>query len=555
MNIDLSARGVSVRLAPLGGLGEIGMNCLAIEQGSDILVVDCGIRFPRDDLGVDVIHPDFTWLVERADRVRGVFVTHGHEDHIGGIPYFLRRIDVPVWAPPHALGLVRHRLLDHGEDPGEYDLREARAGEEIAVGSFGVEPVRVAHSIVDASALAISTHAGMLLHTGDFNFDPDPPDGEPTDEARLGAIGKSGVSLLLSDSTNVDVLTEGGSERAVGRALEDIVRRASARVFVALFASNIQRLVLLGDIAQRTERKICLLGRSLTTQVEIAAQIKRLRWPSDLVVSVEDAKTMRSSKLLVLAGGTQGERGSAMARLAAGIHQDLAIDPEDTVIFSSRAIPGNDVPVAEMIDSVLRIGASLHTRVTDPGVHTSGHATRIEQARMLDLTAPRCFLPVHGTLHHLRRHAELARERGVPSVTVVENGTSIVCDGGSVRIEEKFTSGIVAVGTGGVELGGDTLRARAELGRYGAATVALAVDHRGTLLGPPSISTRGVPGMEDPAEGRALRDVALRAVERAQKRRFDVEDLREEVRRAIRRELFDIAGTKPVVDVHVIEGK
>ncbi len=543
------------RLAPLGGLGEIGMNCLAIEQGSDILVVDCGIRFPRDDLGVDVVHPDFSWLVERADRIRGVFITHGHEDHIGGLPYLLRSIEAPVWAPPHALGLVRHRLRDQGEDPDEYDLRVAQVGANVAVGSFGVEPIRVAHSIVDASALAISTEVGTLLHTGDFNFDPDPPDGEPTDEARLASIAKEGVALLLSDSTNVDVMTTGGSERAVGRALEELVSGATARVFIALFASNIQRLMLIGEIAQRTGRKLCLFGRSLTTQVEIATDIGRLHWPSDLLVPVEEAKNMRPSRLIVLAGGTQGERGSAMARLAAGVHQELAIDPEDTVILSSRTIPGNDVPVAEMMDGLLRIGAHLHTRVTDPGVHTSGHATRVEQARMLDLMQPRCFLPVHGTLHHLRRHGELATERGVSNVAVVENGTSVLCDGSSVRTEARFTAGSIAVGAGAVELDVNTLRARAELGRYGIASVALAVDRRGNLLGPPSIVTRGVPGMADPAEERALKGVALRAIERAQKRRSDLDDLREEVRRAVRRELFDIAGSKPVVEVHLIEGK
>ena len=543
-----------VRLAPLGGLGEIGMNCLAIEQGSDILVVDCGIRFPRDDLGVDVVHPDFTWLMERADRIRGIFITHGHEDHIGGVPYLLRGVDAPLWAPPHALGLVRHRLLDQGENPDEYDLREARAGKTYTVGTFGVEPVRVAHSIVDASALSIATNVGTILHTGDFNFDAAPPDGEPTDEARLAAIAKEGVSLLLSDSTNVDVMSAGGSERAVGRALEDIVSRAPARVFIALFASNIQRLILIGEIARRNGRKILLLGRSLNTQVEIATQIKRLEWPSDLLVPVEEARSMSASKLLVLAGGTQGERGSAMARLAAGVHQDIAIDPEDTVIFSSRTIPGNDVPVAEMTDGVLRIGARLHTRVTDPGVHTSGHATRVEQSKMIDLMTPRCFVPVHGTLHHLKRHGEVARERGVREVLVVENGTSFVCDGGAVSVESKFTAGTVAVGTGGVELGAGTLRARAELGRYGIASVALAVDRRGTLVGPPSIVTRGVPGMDDPAEERAVRAAALRAIERAQRRRFDIDEMREEVRRAVRRELYDVAGTKPVVEVHVIEG-
>src|SRR5215471_10836581 len=242
------------------------MNCLAIEQGADILVVDCGIRFPRDDVGVDVVHPDFSWLVERADRIRGVFITHGHEDHIGGLPYLLRAVDVPVWGPPHALGLVRHRLLDQGTDPEDYDLRIAHARGVYSVGGFDVEPVRVSHSIVEASALRIATRAGTFLHTGDFNFDPDPPDGEPTDEARLAAIAREGVALLLSDSTNVDVYSAGGSERAVGKALEEIISAATARVFIALFASNIQRMMLIGEIARHTGRKICLLGRSLGTQ-------------------------------------------------------------------------------------------------------------------------------------------------------------------------------------------------------------------------------------------------------------------------------------------------
>jgi ribonuclease J len=529
------------------------MNCLAIEQGPDILVVDCGIRFPRDDLGVDVVHPDFSWLTQRADRIRGVFITHGHEDHIGGLPYFLRAVDAPVWAPPHALGLIRHRLLDHGEKPDEYDLRVAHAGTSFSVGTFDVEPVRVAHSIVDASALRIATSAGTLLHTGDFNFDPDPPDGEPTDEARLAAIAKDGVALLLSDSTNVDVFAAGGSERAVGKALEGIISAATARVFIAMFASNIQRLMLIGEIARHNGRKICLLGRSLTTQFEIATEIGRLHWPSDLLISVEDAKHARPNSLLVLAGGTQGERGSAMARLAAGVHPDLAIDPEDTVIFSSRTIPGNDVPVNELTNDVLRIGAQLHTRITDPGVHTSGHATRVEQAKMLDLMQPRCFLPVHGTLHHLKRHGELARERGVSQVAVVENGTTALCDGSSIRADERFPVGIVAVGAQGIELSPDTLRARAELGRYGMASVAIALDRRGNMVGTPSIATRGITGMEDPAESRAVKTAVARALDRGHKRRLDLDDLREEIRRAVRRELFDIGGTKPVVDVHVLE--
>lgn len=529
------------------------MNCLAIEQGDDILVVDCGIRFPHDDLGVDVVHPDFTWLVERADRIRGVFLTHGHEDHIGGLPYLLSRVDVPVWGPAHALGLVRHRLGEHDFGAEECDLRVATPRVTYDVGSFEVEPIRVAHSIVEASALRIGTAAGTLVHTGDFNFDPEPPDGEPTDEARLSSLAKEGVALLLSDSTNVDVEARHLSERDVGRALHGLVEAASGRVFVALFASNIQRLMMLGEIAKATSRRICVLGRSLVTQIDIATRIGRLSWPSDLRVAPSEAQVMPRDRLLVLAGGTQGEPGSAMARLAAGTHSELGIDPDDTVIFSSRVIPGNDVPAFLLEADVLRRGARVHTRVTDPSVHTSGHASRPEQAKMLDLVEPRCFLPIHGTLHHLQRHAALARERGVGEVAVIENGTSLVSDGRSLTVEGPVQSGSVAVGIGGVELSRDILHDRQELARGGLATIAYSVDRKGVLFGAPSVSTRGVPGMDEPSELRALAGTVVRALDLARRRRWRTDETRDEVRRAVRRHLADVSGVKPVVEVLVLE--
>jgi ribonuclease J len=528
------------------------MNCLAVEQGNDILVVDCGIQFPHDDLGVDVVHPNFTWLLERAERVRGVFITHGHEDHIGALPYLLDHMDVPVWGPAHALGLIRHRLTEHHFRREDCDLRLAGPGTTYAVGGFEVEPIRVAHSIVEASALRIGTDAGTIIHTGDFNFDEDPPDGEPTDEARLVDIGREGVALLLSDSTNVDVLQKGAGERAVGQALHAIVRQAAGRVFIALFASNIQRLRLLGDIAIATGRSVCVLGRSLTTQIEIATNIGRLAWPSNLRVSVGDARTMAPGKVIALVGGTQGESGSAMARLAAGTHGDLAIDPDDTVIFSSRVIPGNDVPVSRMMGDVMRRTAHIHTRLTDPGVHTSGHATRPEQARMIDLVQPQCFLPVHGTLHHLQRHGELAQERGVAEVRVIENGTAVLCDGRSLAVEGRVPSGSIPVGAGGVALGPDVLRERAELARTGLATVAIAIDRRGGLVGSPAVTVRGVAGTDDPEELRALVSTVARAVEVARRRRMGPEELREEVRRAVRRKLLDVGGVRPVVEVLVL---
>lgn len=541
----------SVRLVPLGGLGEIGMNCLGIEQGDDVLVVDCGIRFPHDDLGVDVIHPDFRWLVDRADKVRAVFLTHGHEDHIGALPYLLNVIDVPVFGPPHALELARRRLYEHGFSEDELDFRIAHPKNTYSCGDFDVEPVRVAHSIVDATALSISTAVGTIVHSGDFNFDADPPDGEPTDEDRLSALGRDGVSLLLSDSTNIDVPDRSRSERDVGRALAEIIAEAPARVHVALFASNIQRLIMLGHIAAQTGRKICALGRSLDTQIDVATQIGRLAWPSDLRIPPDRVRSMPKERVLVIAGGTQGEPGSAMARLASGTHPDLVVEEGDTVVFSSRVIPGNDVPFMAVLTGLLRTGARVITWVTRPDVHASGHASRSEQSKMIRLLEPRSFLPIHGNLHHLLRHAELARTLHVRSVAVVENGTSVVCDGSTVSASDRVTSGAVHVGIGAVELSQEVRKQRVEMARYGVATVSVVVDRRGALVSRPSIAVRGVPGMDEPSELRAVSAEVARDIESRRKKRRDG-DLADDVRRTVRRKLLDVSGVKPVVVVHVV---
>jgi ribonuclease J len=541
----------SLRLVPLGGLGEIGMNCLAIEQPDGILIVDCGSGFPHDDFGVDVLHPNFSWLLERAERVCGVFLTHGHEDHIGALPYLLAELDVPVWGPPHALALARRRLDDHDFERDEVTLFTTEPGKRYDVGPFEVEPVRVAHSIVEAMALAIRTYAGLVLHSGDFNFDDDPPDGEPTDAARLAALGDEGVELLLSDSTNIDVPERPGSERAVGETLERLIGAAAARAFVVMFASNVQRLMLLGQIAERAGRKICLLGRSLNSQVEIATRIGRLHWPSDLCVAPELARTWPRRELLVLAGGSQAEPRSAMARLAAGTHPELAVDPGDSVILSSRIIPGNDRAVFAMMSDLLRRGALVHTRVSDPGVHTSGHAGRSEQARMIELTRPRCFLPVHGTLHHMKRHAELAQGLGVGEVIVVENGTPVVLDAGRLTAETPFLAEPIAVAEGGEPLTVEARNRRAELGRAGLVAVSVLTDSRLRLIGEPRVTTRGVPAVDDD-------EAASAAIARAVARRLDRVrswrgvDLEDELRRAARRAAQELSGSRPVVELHLL---
>jgi ribonuclease J len=542
----------TIRLVPLGGLGEIGMNCFAIEQPDGILVVDCGTAFPSNDVGVDVIHPDFTFLLERAEMIRGVVLTHGHEDHIGALPYLLAELDVPVWGPPHALGLARRRLTEHDFAARELSLREAHAGRPFAVGPFQVEPIRVSHSIVEASALAVKTCAGTLIHSGDFNMDPDPPDGEPTDVERLRQLGDEGVSLLLSDSTNVDSETRAGSEREVGAALGRIVAQAEARVFIVIFASNIQRLKQIGEIARRTGRKLCLLGRSLNTQYEVASEIRRLSWPSDLLISPEQAREWPRRELIVLAGGSQAEPNSAMNRLAMGTHQLLQIEPGDSAILSARTIPGNERPVAGMLDQLLRRGAHLHTRLSDPDVHTSGHGARAEQTKMLDLVRPRAFLPVHGTLRHLVRHAELARSRGVSDVLVIENGhvASFDPERGLARAG-SVPSGKIAIAIGGARLEPEMVRRRIDLGRYGVASISVVLDEEGFIVAGPGVRTRGLPSIDDePVALRAIATDVAATLERI--RTWRNVDENEEIRRAARRRLVQLCGCRPVIEVQVL---
>jgi len=540
----------AIRLVPLGGLGEIGMNCLAVEQRDGIVIIDCGVAFPDNDLGVDVIHPDFGWVLERAARVHGIFLTHGHEDHIGAMPYLLAELETPVWGPPHALGLVRRRLAEHDFSPGEIDLREAVAGKTYQVGPFAIEPVRVAHSIVEASALCLSTAAGTVVHTGDFNLDPDPPDGEPTDEARLGSIGDAGVALLLSDSTNVDVPDRPGSEREVAAAVERLAEKATGRIVVALFASNVQRLITFGEMAERLGRKLCLLGRSLEAHAEVARDIRRVVWRSDLVVSPEQAHKMPRERVLVLAGGTQAEHGSAMRRLSLGTHPVLRLDEGDTVIFSSRAIPGNERAVFGMMNDLLRQGVRVHSRATDPALHTSGHPGRSELERMLALVRPRCFVPLHGTLHHLLRHAELARGLGIEHAVVVEDGTPVVCDGKTLRTEPSVRHGKVNVAKGGEPLSDEALRGRAELGRAGIVVVALTHDAQGREPTSARVVARGVPAVTgvDGAVRRIEQEALRAAASFREGRGLAVEEF---VRRAVRRAVEDLSGTRPVVEIAI----
>ncbi len=539
-----------IRILPLGGLGEIGMNCLAIVQDNDAIVIDCGISFDSRGLGVDIICPKFEAL--RAFNVVGVFLTHGHEDHIGGLPYFLRTFDVPIWGTAYTLGLVRQRAEEH-EVLQYARLHTVVPRDRIKVGPFEVEPIRVTHSIADATALAIRTKIGIVIHTGDFKFDESPPDEEHFDEARISELGDEGVALLMSDSTNVDTLVPVGSEAGVGLALESIVRKTKGAVVVAQFASNVHRLKMLGDIALKTDRNLFLFGRSLQKHARVGHDTGYLKWPGSLVLPNDQASSVDKNRVLAVASGTQAEANAALARLAKGDYPLLKLDESDAIVMSARIIPGNEPEVFNLFNQFLRRQIAVHTWLTDRGVHVSGHASRPEQQRMLELVRPRAFIPLHGTLHHLQRHAEVAQNIGVPNTTVLENGdmATVLNDDTAAITIQKTRSAFVAgkryfLATH--EVPDAVLREREQLAREGLIVMIARINDDGILQGPIDINLRGI-AVDDLAL--EVRDAISRSADEA------VRDLPKELRspgalsdvlrQAARRAAYNLLGYKPEV--------
>lgn len=541
----------SVRFIPLGGLGEIGMNCFALETAGRILVVDCGMGFPDDDLGVDILHPDFSWLYERASAIDGIFITHGHEDHIGALPYLLRQLgeSPPIYAPPHAAALIRQRFVEHNLDSSS--LIEVQVGSSTLVGPFTVESVAVAHSIVDATALCIDTPAGVIVHTGDFDVDDSQPAGHLTDGHRFRELGDRGVRLLLSDSTNVDNSVRQGSEGAVVEGLARVIQAAMGRVVVGLFSSNIHRLLGLFSIAERSGRKVCLLGRSLSKHYEVAREVGKLPHKSSLLIGPEQLAQISPERVLVLAGGSQGEAASALRRLSKDTHQHMRLNVGDTVVLSSRVIPGNEREVSRMINDFLRLGVEVKSRATDPDIHTSGHAGRSEQMQMIEWVRPQSFVPVHGTLHHMRRHAELAEDMGVIDTLVVENGTPVrIRPTGPLTTERVIPHGITRIAMGGEELDPETHQRRLDLARGGIAVIFVGIGKKNRIEVGPTFSAFGIPTVDrDPGASRAIHREVTRVIE-AYGDRAGL-PIEETIRRAVRRMLVDWTGSRPVVEVHV----
>lgn len=546
MPVDTSE---TVRFVPLGGLGEIGMNCMAVETGGRRIVLDCGLAFDGRNLGVDTLHADFGYVLDEPERLEAIVLTHGHEDHIGAVPHLLAARAVPVYGPPYALSLLKEKLAWDGPPGLEADLRPIRPGEAFTAGPFEIEPFRVTHSMPDCTGLIFRTPAGVVVHSGDFKIEEAPTDGEGFDFDRLARLrDEEGVRLLFSDSTNS--VTDGttGTEAEAHASLEPLIREAEGRVVVTLFASNVHRLRALTEIAKVTGRKLCLLGRSLQMHARLGALHGYLDGLDAVRVPRDKARALPREKVLVLATGTQGEPPAAFARLANGTHPDLELEPGDRVIHSARIIPGNEKEVHHLINALERRGVEVIWKRIAPGIHVSGHAHRDEQRRLIELLRPRSFVPVHGTYLHLRRHGEIAEACGVEDVLVVENGAVV-----ELSPERMEVVGAAATGRvyreRGQEISERVIKDRALLAELGVAMVSVVVDDRGRPLGPVDILTRGV--LHEDENEDMLDDAcdyvfeALTRSRRVQERPDD-ETLEIEAKRALKRFFAKSLGRKPL---------
>jgi ribonuclease J len=547
----------AVRLIPLGGLGEIGLNMMLVESGDDVIAVDCGLMFPDDELpGVDYVIPDFSYALARGHGFRAVVLTHGHEDHIGAIPYLLRAAGVPVYGTPLTLALVTEKLREHGLLEGA-DLRVMRPREAFEVGPFRVEPIRVTHSIVDGIGLAVETPAGTVVLTGDFKLDPSPLDGEPSDDRRFAELGDRGVLVLCSDSTNVDRPGHTPSELEVGAAFAERFAHASGRIILATFASHIHRIQQVFTQAARVGRQVALLGRSMERNVTVAAELGYLRVPDGLLRPLEELVALPPERQVILSTGSQGEPNSALALMAAGEHKYVQVARGDLVVISARVIPGNERTVGRVINALYRRGAEV-LYDDNAFVHVSGHASQEDLKRMLALTRPRYFVPVHGEYRHLLGHARLAASAGLPPerIFLIEDGAGLEATPTSARVVDGFPAGRVLVDGKGIgDVGAVVLRDRQILNEDGVIAVSLAVDAKGALVAGPELATRGVIYVkENEALLEALRAAVIAALdERTPEEPWDREAIGARVRTTVRQFVNQRFQRKPVVLPMILE--
>jgi ribonuclease J len=492
-----------LRIIPLGGLGEVGKNMMVLEYGKNIIIIDTGIMFPENDmLGIDFIIPDFNYLADKKDMVRGIILTHGHEDHVGGLPYVIQEIRAPIYATKLTQGLAEVKLKEnHLLD--ETELNTIQPGDRIALGPFRVEFFHVCHSIPDGVGLAIETPVGLVVHSGDFKFDYTPVDGKPPDFAKLAELGGRGVLVLMSDSTNAERAGFTPSERAIDDAFDQVFQRAEGRIIVGTFASLISRVQQVVNAAVRHERKVAIAGYSMVENVRMAQELGYLSIPPGVLIELGDIDKLPHHKVVIIATGTQGEPSSALARMSIGRHRRIKVVSGDTIIISAHAIPGNEEMINRTINRLFQQGADVVYEKIAP-VHVSGHANQEDQKLLIHLIKPEYFVPIHGELRHLTQHARIAQEMGIPAdnTMVVENGYILEFDRESGRIGERVPGGYVFVDGAGVgDIGPVVMRDRETLASAGFVVAVIKLDGKtGQPAGRPEIISRGFVYVRESAE-------------------------------------------------------
>ena len=540
-----------IQIIPLGGLGEIGKNMTIIRFQDNILIIDAGLMFPEDDmLGVDLVIPDMTYIMDNKEKVKGIVLTHGHEDHIGALPYLLKKINVPIYGTPLTLGILEGRLKEGGVSPSV--LKTIEAGHKLKIGCFNVEFLRVNHSIADSVAVAVHTPAGTIVHTGDFKIDQTPVDGQITDFSRFAELGDAGVLVLLADSTNAERPGYTQSEKTVGLKFDEVFRTAQSRIIIATFSSNVHRIQQAVDSAVKYERKVAVLGRSIVNVVNIAMELGYLKIPEGVLIDIDETNRYPAGQIAIITTGSQGEPMSALTRMAMADHKKISIMPNDTVIISATPIPGNEKLVARTVDLLFRLGADvIYDRSF--GIHVSGHASQEELKMLHNLVRPRFFVPVHGEYRHLIQHKKIAMELGMPKekIFVAENGAVIEISREQGAITGKVAAGKTLVdGLGVGDVGNIVLRDRRQLSQDGILIVVVTVDRQDwAIVAGPDIVSRGFVYIR---ESEDLMDEAREKVQMAldkcrENNLFEWSAIKIAVRESLSHFLYDKTRRRPMI--------